>query len=262
MPSSISARRADYVCNTTRKSGPIIRIDPVQLEICSAANLEALGDIRGHLRKLKHSKQFLEGIFDNRDKQLFPRDILVASIPSRRRAKREAEIPTGGEQAEAGGTETGSTGRRRAVGILRRSFNFDKVANRRLVHIDFVWVIPEFRGQHIGRRLLEEGIVLGKQKQVRLQVAGNEANVAAVRLYESIGFRRDPCATLKGGMLEMVLDAPQTVTCRSTPLPMARVSMARVHVGLQLDVVKCGAQAQGAQVCIRFLIVKRGSTLT
>ena len=42
---------------------------------------------------------------------------------------------------------------------------------------------------HIGRELLNAGIRLGKQKDVTLSVAGSEKNLAAVNLYESVGFR-------------------------------------------------------------------------
>ena len=55
--------------------------------------------VRAALKKKYESKRFLASVFDERDKQLFPRDLLVGSVPSRR-------------------------GGRRAVGVLRRSFRF------------------------------------------------------------------------------------------------------------------------------------------
>ena len=66
-----------------------------------------------------------------RDKQLFPRDLLVAYVPTRR-------------------------GGLRAAGILKRSLKFDA---RRGSHIciDFVWVLSDFRRQGVGRRLLMDG---------------------------------------------------------------------------------------------------------
>ena len=79
-------------------------------------------------------------------------------------------------------------GGRRPAGILRRSFKFDKEANRSIIYVDFVWVFPEFRGCGLGRQLMGAGLVVGKPKDVRLQVAGSDENRAAVGLYTSLGF--------------------------------------------------------------------------
>ena len=180
-PSRLSARSQDYLCPVT--TPPSCSIDCAGLTIDTAKSVELLSEIIGRLRKLKHSKKFLDGIFSSRDKQLYPRDLLVAYVPTKSRK--------------------GGSGLR-AVGILRRSLKYDKEKNRSSVYIDFVWVMPECRGQQVGKRLLLTGIVVGKQKDVRLMVAGSEANKAACRLYESVGFRWDETAPPK---TEMLLDA-------------------------------------------------------
>mmetsp|Transcript_14206 Transcript_14206/g.23638 ORF Transcript_14206/g.23638 Transcript_14206/m.23638 type:complete len:333 (+) Transcript_14206:47-1045(+) len=148
------------------------------IEPCSS--LDELGDLRGQIKKLRNERNFdrdfLRAIFEKRDKQLHPRDLLAAFLPTRRSARTcAAKAP-------------GSTGRR-AVGILRRSLRVDKAHSCSLLHIDFVFVTTQARGMHIGRKLLNAGIRLGKQKDVRLSVAGSEENLAAVKLYESVGFR-------------------------------------------------------------------------
>merc|ERR1712087_733016 len=89
--------------------------------------------------------------------------------------------------ADNGLRRAGGPGRR-VVGMLRRSMRFDKEAGRASLYIDFIWVVPEMRGRQIGRQLLLEGLLVGKQKDVRLMVAGSGANKAAVGLYQSLGF--------------------------------------------------------------------------
>ena len=68
---------------------------PSDLTIEPCADLTPLADVRGALKKLKHEKSFLCKVFEARDKQLFPKDILVAYIPSKK-------------------------GKPRAIGVLRR----------------------------------------------------------------------------------------------------------------------------------------------
>ena len=139
-------------------------------------SLDELSAIRGQLKKLREERNFerdfMRNVFDKRDKQLFPRDLLAAFVPTRRSAR--------------GSAKTGAAGRR-AVGILRRTLKVDK--GRSSLHIDFVFVAREARGMQIGRRLLIAGLRFGKPKDVKLMVAGSDANVAAVSLYESVGFR-------------------------------------------------------------------------
>lgn len=150
--------------------------DDVVIEACTSLN--ELADVRGQLRKLRNERSFdrafLDALFDKRDKQLVPRDLLAAYLPTRRSGRTP---------------EAGDVFRRRAVGILRRSLKFDRARHCSSLYIDFVWVTKEARGLQIGRRLLAAGIRLGKQKDVRLLVAGSDDNLAAVRLYESVGFR-------------------------------------------------------------------------
>jgi len=129
---------------------------------CGSA--DELGDVRGQLRKREHQRGFINSILDMRDRQLYPRDLLVAWVPARR-------------------------GGQRPAGVVRRSLKFDKAAGRSSLHVDFVWVAPEFRGQQIGRALLVESLLFGKPKDVRLEVAGSVSNLVAIRLYESLGFR-------------------------------------------------------------------------
>jgi GNAT superfamily N-acetyltransferase len=126
-------------------------------------SVEVLSEIRGRLLKMDHSRGFLASLFDQRDKQLYPRDLLVAWATSKR-------------------------GKLRAVGIIRRSLKFEKHLNCTSLYIEFVWVFPEYRGQHLGRILLHAGLLIGKAKDVRLVVAGSVDNLVAIRLYESVGF--------------------------------------------------------------------------
>ena len=178
-PSTMSARRADYCAWIESKERQRAAPPPeVAIEPCD--DTEPLADLRGALKKLKHDSNFLRKIFDNRDRQLFPRDLLVASVPSRKK------------------------GRRRPIGLLRRSFTFDKEKSCRALTIDFVWVLPEFRSCGIGRQLMSAGLLVGKPKDVHLQVAGSDDNRAAVALYSSLGFRWDEAAPKH---TEMLLEA-------------------------------------------------------
>ena len=156
--------------------------DGLFIEAC--ANGTDLCEIIGELRKRKHEKEFLTKIFEKRDKQLSPRDLLVAYVPTKR-------------------------GGLRAAGLLKRSLKFDA---RRGSHIciDFVWVLSDFRRHGIGRRLLMDGLLAGRPKPVRLLVAGSEENVRAVGLYESLGFR-----WVDRMMNDMVLEAKQVAALQA-----------------------------------------------
>ena len=105
--------------------------------------------MRAHLRK-KQERGFLADVFDRRDKQLYPRDLLVAFVPTRRSGRAKAAVDASGH------------GGRRAVGILRRTLKFDKVHCCSSLYIDFVWVMKEARGLQIGRKLLNAGVRLGQ----------------------------------------------------------------------------------------------------
>lgn len=133
------------------------------LVIEAVTSTASLGALLGVLRQRDYSKKFLATIFDDRDKSIYPHDLLVAMMPKKR-------------------------GGQRSVGILRRSLKRDKERGCCVI-IDFVWILPEFRGLSLGRRLLMSGLHMGRSiKPVKLSVAGFEENVRAVRLYESIGF--------------------------------------------------------------------------
>ena len=196
MPSEMSARRADYLAWTSAER-PARKPLPEYLKLEPCARVESLAEVRGALKKLKHDSHFMAKIFDHRCKQLYPRDLLVATIPTRK-------------------------GGRRPVGILRRSQRFDKEKMRSALSIDFVWVLPEFRSCGLGRQLMGAGLVSGKPKDVRLQVAGSEANTAAVGLYSSLGFVWAEDAPDK---TEMILSAERAaattavITARATPPP-------------------------------------------
>eukprot|EP00965_Chrysotila_dentata_P037360 1242930-Pleurochrysis_carterae.AAC.1 len=196
----MSARTADYLCPQAQRKERSDISDRPSVAIGCVDNVEALGEIKGRLRKLKHNKGFLQSIFEERDKQLFPRDLLVAWVPTRKASKvqsgsMDVTVPDASGAAQAG---------RRAVGILRRSLRFDKASNRASLYIDFVWVMPEMRGMQIGKKLLLQGILLGRQKDVKLLVAGSKKNHVASSLYESVGFRWTDFSHT-----EMVLEASQ-----------------------------------------------------
>eukprot|EP00325_Prymnesiales_sp_UTEX-LB-985_P002152 CAMPEP_0174705988 /NCGR_PEP_ID=MMETSP1094-20130205/9005_1 /TAXON_ID=156173 /ORGANISM="Chrysochromulina brevifilum, Strain UTEX LB 985" /LENGTH=258 /DNA_ID=CAMNT_0015904213 /DNA_START=53 /DNA_END=829 /DNA_ORIENTATION=+ len=210
MPESVdrSARRADYL----GPKGPRGRPPPPGLSVCACESLDSLAEVRGALKKLKHDKNFLAKIFATRDRQLFPRDIITAVVPTKK----------GGD---------------RPIAMLRRSLIFDKAKNRKALSIDFVWVMPEFRSCGIGRLLLQEGILVGRPKDVHLQVAGSEANTAAVGLYQSFGFAWDDDAPDKTEMILLAesVEAAASMSREQTaapPAPAAAPAPLRVTAGL------------------------------
>jgi len=213
-----SARRADYLGPKPTTRQPV----PANLAISPCASLEPLAEVRGALKKLKHDKNFLAKIFDTRDKQLFPRDIMVATVPTKK----------GGD---------------RPIALLRRSFCFDKVKNCRALSIDFVWVMPAFRSCGIGRLLLQEGLMVGRPKDVHLQVAGSEANTSAVGLYKSFGFVWDDDAPDKTEMI-LEADSVEAAICKSrertavpptppTPTPPVTCLIVTADAGIALRLV-------------------------
>ena len=217
----ISARRADYTAWTRSPStsSAVASAATHSLTIEPCEGMEPLAEIVGALRKLKHDKKFLAKIFERRDKQLWPRDLLVAYLPTKR------------------------TGKPRAVGLLRRSFIFDKEKNSRALSIDFVWVLPEVRSCGCGRQLMAAGIVCGKPKDVHLQVAGSEDNKAAVALYTSLGFEWDTSAPKHTEMIlsaEHALDAVTKARARR-PKTVADAQLPAVHA--RLDVLAGGRVA-------------------
>jgi len=78
---------------------------------------------------------------------------------------------------------------------------------RKLSHKALIWglyVAPKARSRGVGRALLREALSLARSvsgvRQVNLSV--NAANLDAIRLYESLGFRafgQEPCALIANG---------------------------------------------------------------
>jgi len=123
-----------------------------------------LGEIRRECLERGQDKAFLDAIFKDRCKQLYPRDLLCVQVPTKK-------------------------GGLRPVGMLRRTLRFNKQLGCNQVVIDFLYVLKSHRGMGLGRRLLEAGMLSGKKpKPCKLLVAGSEENVVAVKLYESLGF--------------------------------------------------------------------------
>jgi RimJ/RimL family protein N-acetyltransferase len=78
---------------------------------------------------------------------------------------------------------------------LVASVGIQREHQRKLAHKAFIWgmyVDPSFRGQGVGRQLLERALAHAASmpglRQVNLGV--NAANTAAIALYEAVGFER------------------------------------------------------------------------
>ena len=221
----ISARRADYTAWTRSPStsSAVASAATHSLTIEPCEGMEPLAEIVGALRKLKHDKKFLAKIFERRDKQLWPRDLLVAYLPTKR------------------------TGKPRAVGLLRRSFIFDKEKNSRALSIDFVWVLPEVRSCGCGRQLMAAGIVCGKPKDVHLQVAGSEDNKAAV----VVGVTQDLAGRVSAvDLVRIAADKlggkggggrPDMAQAGGSDASQAEAAIAAVEAGLESALTSAGA---------------------
>lgn len=94
------------------------------------------------------------------------------------------------------------------------------------VYVFGMWVEPQFRGRGLGARLLETGLTWARStfpgQTIRLDV--NPRQTAAIRLYESHGFRRsaeDRPLGHTGGetRYEMILLAPKSPSRESTDSP-------------------------------------------
>lgn len=162
LPAVESCGSLASLADTTRADVPPTR--PVCV-VKFDSSMAELGELRAECVARGQSRAFLRDTFEVRCRKLFPRDLIVAKVPTRK-----------------GGLRT--------VGALRRSLRWCKEEGRCIVFVDFVFVLRGHRGQGIGRRLLESAMLHGKKpKPVGLVVAGSEANVSAVALYESLGFR-------------------------------------------------------------------------
>lgn len=81
------------------------------------------------------------------------------------------------------------------AGIVRH--NFEKIS-KIIGVIDDVYVLPEFRGKGIGKKLVVE--CLNKMKVVGVKVVGLQVlteNRAAIKLYEKLGFKTNRCGMIK-----------------------------------------------------------------
>lgn len=58
-------------------------------------------------------------------------------------------------------------------------------------YVDSLAVLPEYRGQGIGRQLLQQAIACGKDKGLKVTLAVEYDNDRAQRLYRSLGFEDD-----------------------------------------------------------------------
>jgi ribosomal protein S18 acetylase RimI-like enzyme len=89
-----------------------------------------------------------------------------------------------------------------AIGIAVCFFGFSTFAARRLINVHDLAVLAPYRGQSVGRQLLNT--VEQKARQTgccKLTLEVQEKNVIAMRLYESIGFRQLKYAKDAGGAL-------------------------------------------------------------
>lgn len=92
----------------------------------------------------------------------------------------------------------------RPVGIATCFLGFSTFAARQLINVHDLGVVPEYRGQGVGRRLLEEVARKGRELgccKVTLEVF--ESNPAR-RMYEAAGFVAPDYQTSAGGMLFLV----------------------------------------------------------
>lgn len=79
----------------------------------------------------------------------------------------------------------------KAVGYLALCIGFSLELGGNDAFVDEVFVLPEYRGRGFGRRLLEFATAQARDLGiVALHLEVDRANVAAQRLYESLGYQR------------------------------------------------------------------------
>lgn len=74
------------------------------------------------------------------------------------------------------------------------TFDFDKMDDETKAgeyYLDSAAVIPEYRGQGIGRKIIEYGVAKAKELNLLPILACDPDNVNAYRLYSSIGFKEN-----------------------------------------------------------------------
>ena len=65
----------------------------------------------------------------------------------------------------------------------------DIIKNKKTYHIDYVCVDPEYRGQKIGKTMMDYVIDYAKKEGgSRIELTSNPTRVAAHKLYENCGF--------------------------------------------------------------------------
>lgn len=112
----------------------------------------------GKLRK-SHDQKFIHFVFRQRDKSMFPYDLIIAKH----------------ENAQ--------------VGLVRRSLKYNQEKKTHYIFIDFVYILPEYRGVGYSAPLFNNGLSYGKgMHDVRLHILNGENNVPAYRLYKKFGF--------------------------------------------------------------------------
>ena len=79
------------------------------------------------------------------------------------------------------------------VGYMILNEMIDIIKNKKTYHIDYVCVDPEYRGQKIGKTMMDYVIDYAKKEGgSRIELTSNPTRVAAHKLYENCGFiKRD-----------------------------------------------------------------------
>lgn len=79
------------------------------------------------------------------------------------------------------------------VGYMILNEMIDIIKNKKIYHIDYVCVDPEYRGQKVGKTMMDYVIDYAKKEGgSRIELTSNPTRVAAHKLYENCGFiKRD-----------------------------------------------------------------------
>jgi ribosomal protein S18 acetylase RimI-like enzyme len=84
------------------------------------------------------------------------------------------------------------------IGCLWMGNAIDQVTNTRYAHIFLLYVMPEYRNQGIGKKLMEQAEAWAEKRgdeQIGLQVF--QKNITALRLYEQLGYQTQSLTMLK-----------------------------------------------------------------
>ncbi len=79
------------------------------------------------------------------------------------------------------------------VGYMILNEMIDIIKNKKIYHIDYVCVDPEYRGKKIGKIMMDYVMEFAKKEGgSRIELTSNPTRVAAHKLYENCGFiKRD-----------------------------------------------------------------------